>query len=550
MKLLSLILEGRREDFLKLYGKKFSNEDLKTILALSQELNPNNKFLLFLGKVLTPNEIDVDKVKKILIDFNKYQNVLSDKDINNYDTLDSVLSAISNHENKLRREVKKVEGADILYEDDRFVVILPLNYKASCYYGSGTKWCVTSSENYFENYDNTGKVFFVIDKKAKSSDRFYKVAVQRKFEGDTVFWDAEDKTFSIGWILDKDAWKKINSVITGYMEENFEEQIKIFQDQFLKKQELERQRREELIRRRGEKLRKARQLREENAYDINKNTPLSNKANAVWEVITSDLDGDFDLNENEDIYYLVPTHGEDSDGPMYFEWLGESNFEAEFIVGNDEQADQIAKDNLKDSIESSGLRDMFQPHYIEYYLDSDKVEEYFREYYEEDISYNTEGYFDDEDKQLSDAQEELINDLEEKLQILNQKLSSVELDMYDIEDEKDTEEYEKMEELRDSIQEEIDETEQEIEDTKESPEGDIPDELVEKKIKELIEDVKTNPMYYIDEFSLDMEDFVNVEDLVDSVITNDGRGHIISSYDGNEYEARVNGEWYFVYRIE
>lgn len=129
MKLLSLILEGRREDFLKLYGKKFSNEDLKTILALSQELNPNNKFLLFLGKVLTPNEIDVDKVKKILIDFNKYQNVLSDKDINNYDTLDSVLSAISNHENKLRREVKKVEGADILYEDDRFVVILPLNYK-------------------------------------------------------------------------------------------------------------------------------------------------------------------------------------------------------------------------------------------------------------------------------------------------------------------------------------------------------------------------------------------------------------------------------------
>lgn len=550
MKLLSLILEGRREDFLKLYGKKFSNEDLKTILALSQELNPNNKFLLFLGKVLTPNEIDVDKVKKILIDFNKYQNVLSDKDINNYDTLDSVLSAISNHENKLRREVKKVEGADILYEDDRFVVILPLNYKASCYYGSGTKWCVTSSENYFKNYDNTGKVFFVIDKKAKSSDRFYKVAVQRKFEGDTVFWDAEDKTFSIGWILDKDAWKKINSVITGYMEENFEEQIKIFQDQFLKKQELERQRREELIRRRGEKLRKSRQLREENAYDINKNTPLSNKANAVWEVITSDLDGDFDLNENEDIYYLLPTHGEDSDGPIYFEWLGESNFEAEFIVGNDEQADQIAKDNLKDSIESSGLRDMFQPHYIEYYLDSDKVEEYFREYYEEDISYNTEGYFDDEDKQLSDAQEELINDLEEKLQILNQKLSSVELDMYDIEDEKDTEEYEKMEELRDSIQEEIDETEQEIEDTKESPEGDIPDELVEKKIKELIEDVKTNPMYYIDEFSLDMEDFVNVEDLVDSVITNDGRGHIISSYDGNEYEARVNGEWYFVYRIE
>ena len=30
----------------------------------------------------------------------------------------------------------------------------------------------------------------------------------------------------------------------------------------------------------------------------------------------------------------------------------------------------------------------------------------------------------------------------------------------------------------------------------------------------------------------------------------DGRGHIIAHYDGAEYEEKVNGEWYYIYRID
>ena len=29
----------------------------------------------------------------------------------------------------------------------------------------------------------------------------------------------------------------------------------------------------------------------------------------------------------------------------------------------------------------------------------------------------------------------------------------------------------------------------------------------------------------------------------------DGRGHIISSYDGTEYEEKVNDTWYYIYRV-
>lgn len=41
----------------------------------------------------------------------------------------------------------------------------------------------------------------------------------------------------------------------------------------------------------------------------------------------------------------------------------------------------------------------------------------------------------------------------------------------------------------------------------------------------------------------------NFEDLVEQAIASDGRGHFMSSYDGNESEAEINGEWFFGYRV-
>jgi hypothetical protein len=43
-----------------------------------------------------------------------------------------------------------------------------------------------------------------------------------------------------------------------------------------------------------------------------------------------------------------------------------------------------------------------------------------------------------------------------------------------------------------------------------------------------------------------IEDFV---DFKDDAISADGRGHFMSSYDGDEMEAQVDGSWYFGYRI-
>lgn len=42
-----------------------------------------------------------------------------------------------------------------------------------------------------------------------------------------------------------------------------------------------------------------------------------------------------------------------------------------------------------------------------------------------------------------------------------------------------------------------------------------------------------------------IEDF---DHFVDDAVLSDGRGHFLSSYDGNEHEVNINGNYYYIYR--
>ena len=54
---------------------------------------------------------------------------------------------------------------------------------------AGSKWCTAakSSDAHFMSYNRDGKLFYFLDKKAKSGSRFYKVAMLQKYDGDTNF---------------------------------------------------------------------------------------------------------------------------------------------------------------------------------------------------------------------------------------------------------------------------------------------------------------------------------------------------------------------------
>lgn len=46
-----------------------------------------------------------------------------------------------------------------------------------------------------------------------------------------------------------------------------------------------------------------------------------------------------------------------------------------------------------------------------------------------------------------------------------------------------------------------------------------------------------------------VEKTCGLESFVDAAVSADGRGHFLSGYDGNENEVKVNGKYWYVYRI-
>jgi len=98
-------------------------------------------------------------------------------------------------EKKARKEVDKV------YDSDTILIVKPKTHTASCYYGAGTKWCTTTRNNssYFESHTKNANLYYIIVKKKKTSDRFYKIAINIKPNQkliDSDWYDVQDNKFS------------------------------------------------------------------------------------------------------------------------------------------------------------------------------------------------------------------------------------------------------------------------------------------------------------------------------------------------------------------
>lgn len=203
----NLLLEGRKEDILKKYGGE-NQEVIDTINYFSvEDPSGNNKYLEWmfknwagLGKDRNYSPLDYEVVDLVKLFHQNVQRV-KNKDINSY-SFKELEETVEEAEEKrrltqLKKEAKKQKT--VIYEDDNWFVVSPHSWKASCYYGAGTKWCVTSKDTsgHWDNYSKRATFFYIIDKNKTKKDRYYKVAYrQLKKEGKFELWDAEDLEFS------------------------------------------------------------------------------------------------------------------------------------------------------------------------------------------------------------------------------------------------------------------------------------------------------------------------------------------------------------------
>jgi len=198
-----------------------------------------------------------------------------------------------------------------------------------------------------------------------------------------------------------------------------------------------------------------------------------------------------------------------------------------------------AVENLIDDIGYEGFNSSFARQHI----DTDAVVDYAEETYDDDVRNNPDVYFDDSERLLS-------NEQEEKIGILKMRISQTQRLISNFEEEYDGEDDESIEEKIDELTDLIVEYEDEIDEIENSPEGEFPEDLIDNKVQDLVSDVRRDPEWFMNDFGLDWEHYIDKDEFIQAVIDTDGYGHTINSYDGSADEIRIQDQLFYVMRID
>lgn len=188
----------------KIFGERFSVqkrvETIDDVKRFTQEINEslmskgistngltkNEKYRLF-----TFTDYYNNDYFELMSQFMKYmdENKIKKNDVTSYSSLEEIRSAVSLATmNELNKEL---EGQVIKeYEDEKWVILRPLNFVSSAKYGAGTRWCTTyqREKQYFEKYWRQGILVYFINKETGYKFAGYKSLQDRELS----FWNAED----------------------------------------------------------------------------------------------------------------------------------------------------------------------------------------------------------------------------------------------------------------------------------------------------------------------------------------------------------------------
>jgi len=138
---------------------------------------------------------------------------------------------------------------------------------------------------------------------------------------------------------------------------------------------------------------------------------------------------------------------------------------------------------------------------------------------------------------------------DEQIQILRDKISNVESLIERLESHMDEKNEDEIQERIDELNENIQEMNDEITEIEENPEGDYPEDEIEAAIESRVKDVEYDVETFMDEFGLDIENYIDKGSLIQDVVDTDGYGHTLNSYDGTADETYVKDKLYYVMRI-
>jgi hypothetical protein len=258
------------------------------------------------------------------------------------------------------------------------------------------------------------------------------------------------------------------------------------------------------------------------------------QAHALYEFLISSGEVDED---DFDVYNLIPEGDEYS--MRIFGIINSDIDDRKYLVGDSEDTKYAAIKSTEDLLEDTGI-DHFKKSDLEDHLDMEGIISYFEDVISDDAWNYPESYLEDSDKMLSSDQKNIIELKELKVQKLKSFIESIE--------EKNTDKSRiknKVEELNDII----DDLRLEILSIKEDPQGDYPDHLIEQSIQDRLEDMKSNPLDYVEDWGLNLKDYVDMESLAEYIVETDGYAEL-ARYDNEENEEYILGKLYYIFRID
>jgi hypothetical protein len=238
------------------------------------------------------------------------------------------------------------------------------------------------------------------------------------------------------------------------------------------------------------------------------------------------------LDDKSDVYTLYPTKYTHY-GLQVFEILDSSKDE-QYTVGTESEMDDAMLEYSKSLIDELGLEG-FSRDFLVNYINIDQLKEFFEDYYREIIYDNPDSYFNDDDFELTSEQEKRIEEIESEIEDYEIQRNELDPDREDYDDL-----YYDFEKLIDDLESEKDDI---VPDTS-SP----TDDMVESKVDEFLSDVEDRPLNYIREYGLNLEDFIDMDELIEGLVHIDGYGSM-NSYDGDYDTININRKTYYIMRI-
>ena len=232
-----LLIEGRKDDAKKKYPKLVKAGLLDKLI--DADPSGNQKYLMWAAKIINdeikdaeeivspdpPESLDptqfefaTEDLATALQKYHKLQPYIRNedkkfKDINNIKSLNGLIQLVDRlrrikdeiervKELKRHQKQQAMQDSTILINDDDFMLVRPTSAQASCYWGMGTRWCISAkeAENYFDRYTHEGKSFYFLFSKHKDNfevgdwETYKKLALVFLSDGDfEEAYDASDQ---------------------------------------------------------------------------------------------------------------------------------------------------------------------------------------------------------------------------------------------------------------------------------------------------------------------------------------------------------------------